>query len=230
MRSVSNLFNCHRLATGHFLIGKPLHGWRATAIRGAMKIRGITLCLGLALLLPACRKPVEKVETTREQTMRDQDLKLDATSTQRFEAPGTGPIIAGMIPEGWQEMPGNQFRLLSYRFGSGGDVAVGLAAGGMADNVNRWLRQFDKDPLSEAAIARLEQGVVTGIPGLWVEAEGDYAAGMGQSAKPGQALYGIIAEKDGRIVTVKMTGPAAEVTAEKAKLKAFVAALRERGE
>ena len=107
---------------------------------------------------------------------------------------------------------------------------MGLAAGGMADNVNRWLRQFDKDPLSEAAIAKLEQGIVTGIPGLWVEAEGDYLPGMGQPAKPGQALYGIIAEKDGRIVTVKMTGPADEVKAEKEKLKAFVAALRNRGE
>jgi hypothetical protein len=208
----------------------PLHGWRAAAIGGAMKIRGITLCLGLALLLPACRKSVEKVEMTREQTMRDQDLKLDATSSERFGNTGTGPIIAGMIPEGWQEMPGNQFRLLSYHFGTGGDVAVGLAAGGMAENVNRWLHQFAKEPLGDAAMARLEQGTVTGIPGLWVEAEGDYIAGMGQTAKPGQALYGIIAEKDGRIVTVKMTGPAAEVAAEKPKLKAFVAALRERGQ
>ena len=214
-----------------FRTGMALHVAAGGAIRGAMKIRGFTACLGVALLLlPACRKSEETVDHTRALTMRDQDLKLDASSNERFERPGTGPIIAGMVPEGWLEQPGSQFRLLSYRFGTGGDVAVGLAAGGMADNVNRWLRQFDKDPLSEAAIAKLEQGIVTGIPGLWVEAEGDYMPGMGQSAKPGQALYGIIAEKDGRIVTVKMTGPADEVKAEKEKLKAFVAALRNRGE
>ncbi|WP_035604615.1 hypothetical protein, partial [Haloferula sp. BvORR071] len=123
-----------------------------------------------------------------------------------------------------------QFRLLSYKFGTGGEVAVGISSGGMADNVNRWLRQFGKEPLSEAAIAKLEQGTVLGIPGLWVETEGNYAAGMGQAPRSGQGLYGIIAEKNGRIFTVKMTGPAAEVTGEKEKLKAFVAALAERGQ
>jgi len=208
----------------------PLHVAEGGGIGGAMKIRGISACLGLALLLPACRKSEETVDQTRPVTMRDEDLKLDASSTQRFEKPGSSKIVAGMVPEGWTEQPASQFRVLSYRFGTGGDVAVGIAAGGMADNVNRWLRQFDKDPLADAQIAKLEQGTVVGIPGLWVAAEGDYIAGMNQPAKTGQGLYGIIAEKDGKIYTVKMTGPAAEVAAEKEKLKAFTAALRERGE
>ena len=219
-----------------------LHGWRAAAIGGAMKIRGISACLVVALLLPACRKPKEvTVDESRTLTMRDESLKLDATSKERFETPaapaapntppaGPSPLMAGMVPDDWKELPGNQFRLLNYSFGTGGEVAVGISVGGMADNVNRWLRQFDKAPLSEAAIAKLEQGTVLGIPGLWVEAEGDYMPGMGQPARPGHALYGIVAEKNGRIFTVKMTGPAAEVAGQKEKLKAFVAALAERGQ
>lgn len=196
-----------------------------------MKIRGISACLALALVLPSCRKPKEvTVDESRSVTMRDEDPKLNASSNERFEPPGNSPIIAGTVPEGWLEQPGSQFRLLSYRFGTGGDVAVGLAAGGMPENVNRWLGQFGKEPLGDGAMAKLEKGTVTGIPGLWVTAEGDFSPGQGQPPRTDQALYGIIAEKDGRILTVKMTGPAAEVTAQKEALKSFVAALRMRGE
>jgi hypothetical protein len=125
-------------------------------------------------------------------------------------------------------MPGNQFRLLNYRFGTGGEVAVGLSAGGLTDNVNRWLGQFDKDPLTDGQVVKLEKGTVVGIEGVWVTAEGDYMPGMGQSARPNQALYGIIAQDAGRVITVKMTGSAEEVAAQKDALKVFVAGLRRR--
>jgi hypothetical protein len=210
----------------------PLRVAGGAAIGGAMKIRALTACLGLTLLLPACRKPAEvTVDEERPLTMRDEQVKLNATSNDRFQAPGAAvdnPFLAGEVPEGWLEMPGNQFRLLNYRFGSGGEVAVGLSAGGLTDNVNRWLRQFDKDPLTDGQVVQLEKGTVVGIEGVWVTAEGDYMPGMGQSARPGQALYGIIAQDAGRVITVKMTGPAEEVAAQKDALKVFVAGLRRR--
>lgn len=194
-----------------------------------MKIRALTACLGLALLLPACRKPAEVTVTDeRPLTMRDAEVKLDATSSDRFREPGAaeGPFLAGQVPEGWLEMPSNQFRLLNYRFGTGGEVAVGLSAGGLTDNVNRWLGQFDKDPLTDGQVVQLEKGTVVGIEGVWVAAEGDYMPGMGQAARSGQALYGLIAQDAGRVITVKMTGPAEEVAAQKDALKVFVAGLR----
>ncbi|WP_035604699.1 hypothetical protein, partial [Haloferula sp. BvORR071] len=92
-----------------------LHVAGPAAIGGAMKIRGISACLVVALLLPACRKPKEvTVDESRAVTMRDESLKLDATSTERFETPaeptappapsaGPSPLAAGVVPEGWSE-------------------------------------------------------------------------------------------------------------------------------
>jgi hypothetical protein len=203
------------------------------AIGGAMKPRALTASLGLALLSTACKKPAEvSVTDERPLTMRDAGLKLDATSNQRFGDPGaaTGPFIAGPLPQGWLEMPSNQFRLLNYRFGTGGEVAVGISAGGLTDNVNRWLGQFDADPLSDGQVVQLEKGNIVGIEGVWVEATGDYMPGMGQAAKPGQALYGLIAQDAGRMITVKMTGPAEEVASQKDALKVFVAGLTRRAD
>lgn len=209
----------------------PLRVGECRAIAGPMKTRGLSACLGLALLLPGCRKPEEaSVEETRELTSRDALPKLHATSSDRFEEPGSSPILAGTVPEGWLAQPTNSFRLLSYRFGSGGDVAVGISSGDLAGNVNRWLGQFGADPLDAAGLAALAKVEVTGVAGVWVEAAGDYSPGMGQEPRPDQALAGVVADAGGRIITVKMTGPADEVAAQKEPLKAFIAGLRNRGE
>ena len=126
--------------------GKPLRVAEATAIGGAMKIRHISAVLAIALLA-GCDKPAEvTVDESRSVTMRDEGLKLNASSNDRFQEPGTGPLIAGTVPGSWLAQPSSSFRLLSYRFGTGGDVAVGISAGGLLENVNRWLGQFGQDP------------------------------------------------------------------------------------
>lgn len=210
-------------------VRQVLHVAEPPAIRGVMKIQGISACLGLALLLPACRKTSEvTVDQSRAATMRDEGQKVNASSNDRFQEPSNSPILAGVEPQGWLAQPTSSFRLLSYRFGNGGDVAVGIASGSLEDNVNRWFGQFAKPPLDEAKIADLEKTTVLGISGVWLEIQGDYNPGMGQPPRSGQALAGVIAEAQGRIVTVKMTGPADEVAAQKESLKAFIAGLRPR--
>ena len=185
----------------------------------------------MTLLLAGCDKPQEVVvDETRELTSRDATPQLHATSNDRFEEPGTSPIIAGTVPAGWLAQQSNSFRLLSYRFGSGGDVAVGISSGDLLGNVNRWLGQFGADPLDAAGLAALAKVSITGVEGVWVEAAGDYSPGMGQDPRVGQALAGVVADAGGRIITVKMTGPAEEVAAQKEPLKAFIAGLRNRGE
>ncbi len=210
--------------------GMPLRVAEATAIGGAMTTRHISAVFAIALLA-GCDKPAEvTVDESRVVTMRDTGLKLNATSNDRFQEPGTGPFIAGTVPANWLAQPSSSFRLLSYRFGTGGDVAVGISSGGLLENVNRWLGQFGQDPLAEADLAKLEQGEVVGAKGVWVEAAGDYSPGMGQPPRAAQSLYGLVAEKGGRIVTIKMTGPAEELAAQKSALKVFAATLRERAE
>jgi len=196
-----------------------------------MKIRGLSACLGLALLLPSCNKPEEvTVDESRGLTMRDEAPTLNATSNDRFQEPGTGPFIPGQVPANWLPQPPSSFRLLSYRFGTSGDIAVGIASGGLTDNINRWLGQFAQPGLSDEEVAKLPKDQITGVEGVWVEATGDYAPGMGQAPRTGQALYGFIAVDQGRIITVKMTGTAEEVAGQKEALQTFVKTLRRRGE
>lgn len=190
-----------------------------------------SLCIALAgicLLGSSCEKKTSRVavEETRGLTAKDGKPKLFATSDERFRNAKPSPV-KGDAPEGWLVLPSAQFRELNYRFGESGlgEVYVSLSGGTVGENVNRWERQFGRDPLSPADLAALEKTPIAGTEGIVVEAAGNYAAGMGQEEKPGYGLAGVIAEVGGRILTVKMVGPEAEVKKEKALLKGFAASL-----
>lgn len=166
------------------------------------------------------------VAETRKATTRDGDAKLFATSDERFRDTKPSPVKA-KPPENWLALPATQFRVLNYRFGESGigEVYVSLATGSVMDNVNRWLKQFGRDPLSPVDFAAMEKVPLAGTEGVWVEAAGDYGSGMGAEAKPGYGLAGVIADLGGQILTVKMIGPEAEVNEEKGRLREFVASL-----
>ncbi len=167
------------------------------------------------------------VTETRAVTTRDAAPKLFASSDERFRDAKPSPV-KGETPEGWLALPASQFRLLNYRFGETGmgEVWVTIASGSVPDNVNRWLNQFGAAPLDAAAIGNLKTVTIAGAAGTWVEAEGEYASGMGAAAKPGFALAGVIASINGRIVTVKMVGPKTEVEAAKPVLESFAKGLK----
>jgi hypothetical protein len=186
-------------------------------------------CLIASLVVfSSCEKKSEVVVLeTRPLTTKDANPKLFATSDERFRDARPSPV-KGETPEGWLTQPSNQMRLLNYRFGESGlgEVWVSLSAGSVLDNVNRWLKQFDKPALDQAALSQLRHVPVAGANGVWVEAEGDYAGGMGQEPKPGSALAGVVASVGGRILTVKMVGPKSEVQSAKATLEKFAASLK----
>jgi hypothetical protein len=102
---------------------------------------------------------------------------------------------------------------------------VTLASGSVGDNLNRWRRQFGLEPLTPAEMDAVERTPIAGTEGLWVEAAGEYASGMGTPPKPGYGLAGVIAQVGDRILTLKMVGLEAEVEAEKPALRAFSASL-----
>jgi hypothetical protein len=49
---------------------------------------------------------------------------------------------------------------------------------------------------------------------------------MGAPPKPGYAMAGVIANSEGRLLTVKMVGPKAEVEAARAVLESYVSTLK----
>jgi hypothetical protein len=167
-----------------------------------------------------------EVEDTRPLTTKDRDPKLFATSDERFRNAQPSPV-KGSPPENWLALPPAQFRELNYRFGASGmgEVYVTLASGSVADNVNRWRGQFGVAPFTPEEFDAAEKTPIAGTEGIWVEASGEYASGMGAPAKPGYGLAGVIAQVDGKILTLKMVGPQAEVEAERAALKTFAASL-----
>ncbi|GAA5484696.1 hypothetical protein [Haloferula sargassicola] len=200
--------------------------------------RWMTL-LAVSVVLSACGKREEvTVDGTRQQTMRDENLKPTADDDARFAnsmpqmpgnmmaggAPAASPVVAGSVPDGWKEAPASMFRLLNYTFGEAGEVYVSASRGGVLENVNRWLGQFDKPALT--SLDGLETTQSAGYEGVWVAADGRFGGAMGAEAKDDWSLRGVVLEKNGEILTVKMMGPAAAVAAEETNLRQFLADLK----
>ena len=183
----------------------------------------------ICVLLLSCKgeKTAILVEETRAKTSEDAEPRLFATSDERFRDTQPSPV-KGEAPENWLALPASKFRILNYRFGESGlgEVYVSLSSGSVLDNLNRWRGQFGKDALSGAQFVAAERMDVVGVSGVWMEANGQYGAGMGASAKPGYGLAGVIADVGGQILTVKMIGPESEVAAETQALRDYVASLR----
>ena len=190
--------------------------------------RRTATCFALGLvLMTGCREKAEVTVTeTRPVATRDGGV-LFATSDQRFSNASPSPV-KGETPEGWKVLPANEFRLLNYRFGpsGAGDVWVSSSAGTLADNVNRWRRQMGAPLLDEAGFKALRSVPILNGTGVWVQAEGDYAGGMGTPVKAGYGLAGVLTEFQGQILSVKMVAPAAEVRFGIPALETFIKSLR----
>ena len=140
------------------------------------------------------------------------------------EAPG----FTWEAPGGWQEGEGKAFRLVTYRLGETQSTECYIsvfpdAAGGVEENMARWYRQFGQDP--PASIDGLPTVEVLGQACPLAEIAGDFAGTMGV-ARPGYAMLGIICQRAGGSVFVKMIGPVEEVRVHKEAFLAFCASLK----
>jgi len=208
-----------------------LRGLVCTNIAMPRISRCLLLPAAVGLLIVGCdskSQPEDVVVTeTRVLTTRDTAPLLDATSDQRFRNAQPSPVL-GEPPQDWRELPASQFRDLNYRFGESGfgEVYVTIAAGSELDNTNRWLDQFGAPRVDAAGLAAMRRVPIAGTTGVWIEATGKYASGMGSPPREGYGLAGVIAEKSGRTLTLKMVGPEAEVRNQHAALEAFANSLR----
>lgn len=179
-------------------------------------------------MIPACREKETVVVTeTRPVVAADAGSKWFATSDERFRNAKPSPVKAP-TPDGWLLQPSTDIRLLNYRFGQSGtgEVWVSISSGSVLDNVNRWVnKQFGSQALDQAGLDALRKVPVAGSTGVWVEAAGTYSPGMGGSPKEGYGLAGVVTSLNGRILTVKMVGPKADVDAAKSTLERFSASL-----
>lgn len=180
-----------------------------------------------ALLLSACKpEPVVEVTETRRLTTKDGNLKLDATSDERFRNAKPEPF-KGELPKGWLKLPPTQFRLMNYRFGESGlgEAYISISGGSVLDNANRWFGQFGEDSITADQLAGLPSVNMLGTEAKVIEAEGTYASGMGRPPKPGYGLYGAMAQIGGKLYTVKVLAPIDEMKAVKGDTKKWIESL-----
>ena len=205
----------------------PLARTRVRDYAAGMKNASIGLLAGV-LAFTGCEEKKEiTVTETRAATTADGGTKLLATSDERFRNTQPSPVTA-TLPDGWREVPGTQFRNLNYRFGENGvgETWVTVAAGTLLAKVNRWVSEFGGAPLNEDGLAKLKPVMLAGGEGVWVEAEGDYKGAMGGEPKTGYGLAGVVASVAGKIITVKMVGPKAEVDKARPELEKLVGSIR----
>lgn len=125
-------------------------------------------------------------------------------------------------PEGWLDGGSRMMREVTYEIG---DVECYIAvlpgdAGGINANINRWVGQMGQAPLDDAALAALPRIALLGQEAPMVEVGGDFKNMQGDQ-KEGYKLLGTLVSTDKDVIFVKMTGPGAEVEAQKDKFIAF---------
>ncbi len=198
-------------------------------------MRTVFVILGVVAALTSCKREEVTATGKRELTMRDKNLVLDADNDARFgqtaptppaptDAPPS-PFVAEVVPEGWKEAPGSAFRLLNYKFGTAGEAYLSISRGGVLENVNRWLGQFEADAVDAEGLAGMEGIAIGDHKGVWVSADGKFGGAMGKEAQDAWSLRGVVTDGPKGLVTVKMLGPTEEVKAEEERLRAFVAGL-----
>lgn len=153
------------------------------------------------------------------------------------DATSTGPIVSVLgasltLPTAWKRNPpANQMRLAEATVpDASGDAAksclvvFSTAGGTVEDNLARWSGQV-RDGTGQPVKSTPQSQTVNGLKVSVVELTGSFA-GMDGAAKENWTLRGAIIEAPEGLVFIKMTGPAASVSAAKTDFDAMVKSLK----
>ncbi len=135
-------------------------------------------------------------------------------------------------PSGWETAPNrSNMRLATYRVpgaakGSGAaELTVTRAGGSAADNIARWVGQFEQAE-KETRTTR----TIAGFHVTTLEVSGTYDGGMSTTAPeathPGWSLLAAVVETNGPFYFFKMVGPSAAVRAAKPAFDALLSSVR----
>jgi hypothetical protein len=153
-----------------------------------------------------------------------------------FAAEESPPALAWTAPSGWEVAPNRSLmRLATYRVPAAGgragasvELTVTRAGGSTADNLERWVGQFDG-----AGPDRRTERTVAGFRLSILEVAGTYEGGMtktgSETAHPGWALLGAVVETDGPFYFFKMVGPVDAVRAARPAFDALMSSVRKPG-
>ena len=170
------------------------------------------------------------ITETREVTSRDVLPKLFATSEDQFispqarqeltgqsklSAPLAGEHPANLHPDyigmDWEQKASTQFRLFNYNV-PGGEAYVSISGGGLLPNINRWLKQFQSESISDLSTLKTAPLGGNKLDAYIVRAVGNFASGMGRPNKDNQALLAVIAPYpaagEGQFISVKLIAEA----------------------
>lgn len=160
-------------------------------------------------------------EITETRTVDNASTPAQAMAGMPATMVGTSPVspYTWDTPESWQVLPPTPNRAANFKVDAESDAECYLTVlagtgGGVEANVNRWRAQLSLEPVAAAEFAEYPTIPVLGQDALLVEFEGAYK-GMGNEAKEGYKLLGILLEDRGNAVFLKMTGPSAIVDREK---------------
>ena len=147
-------------------------------------------------------------------------------------APDEVAALAWTAPPIWESAPSRStMRLATYRVpaaaqgGVGAELSVTRAGGSTAENLERWVGQFDAEAKDTRAIR-----TVSGFRVTVLEVSGIYDGGMSSSlpdtSKPGWSLLGAVVETSGPFYFFKMVGPSDAVHAAKPAFEALLNSVR----
>jgi len=143
-----------------------------------------------------------------------------AVSSFHWTLPATWEVRKGRGGRVVTVGPKGQASVECYLYKLGGD------GGGLLLNMNRWRKQMEQTPLSEADVAKLERIDVLGTKATLVKIEGPYTGMSGEAVK-GALFYGMVCLKEGFLLTGKMTGPADAMAKEWGNFVAFCKSVRQ---
>ncbi len=150
----------------------------------------------------------------------------DTQNMPQGGASAAGSSLTWQAPESWKRAGDKPMRLVTYSVGASGKsecyiTILSGAAGGVANNINRWREQMGIETALDAkAIEALPKITVLGKPAPLVEIEGNFT-GMDGQATNGYMLYGTVCDLGGETLFVKFVGPAADLKGEHDNFVAF---------
>lgn len=179
--------------------------------------------------LPAGHPPVGDMASPAEGSLPAGHPPIETSGMAAGAAPDPA-MLTWTAPDTWKQAPDKAMRLVTFLIGDGGQTecyvtSVSRAAGGVDANINLLRKQMGQEPLDAAGIESLPKVTVLGQPSPFLEAQGAYT-GMDGAKRENYLMYAVVSPAAERTVFVKLTGPEAEVKAERDRFVAFCESLK----